>query len=119
MMFNDDAAPVNGLRVEDGRGDEPPAPPPAAPVPDRPVPTGAGAVPVPAGAPVAEGMGNGGATVAEEVTVAGPLETSTEAVVSVAAGGGALVADAVVKSSGSSTPLSMAQVLGSTPSGQQ
>lgn len=82
------------------------------------VPAPAGAVPDAAGAPVADGMGNGGATVADAVTVLGTLETATEAVVSVAAGGGALVSE-VPKSSGSVTPLSMAQVLASTPSGQQ
>lgn len=94
-----------------------------------PVPTPPdGAVPDAAGAPVPDGMGNGGVTVGGaletcteavvSVVLAGALETCTVAVVSVAAGGGALVSE-VPKSSGSVTPLSMAQVLASTPSGQQ
>lgn len=111
-MFNDDAAPVNGLRVEDGRGEEP--------VPDRPVPVAAGAVPEAAGALEADGIGNGGATVPVPVglLVAGALETSTEAVVSVAVGGAGLVAGAL-KLGGRVTPLSTAHFTGSTPLGQQ
>lgn len=89
-------------------------------MPERPVPAGPGAVPEAAGTlPVPEGIGNGGATVAVGVTVAGALDTSTEAVVSVATGGAGLDAEETLKSSGSSTPLSMAQVLASMPSGQQ
>lgn len=115
--FNDDAAPVYGLKVDDGRGT---APVPDRPVPERPVPAGPGAVPDAAGdPPVPEGIGNGGTTVAVGVTVAGALDTSTVAVVSVATGAAGLLAEETLKSSGSVTPLSMAQILGSTPSGQQ
>lgn len=64
---------------------------------------GAGAVAV-----VLPGMGNGG-------VVLGVAVTCSEAVVSVGAAG--LVV--LPKSAGSSTLLSAAQVLGSTPSGQQ
>lgn len=107
--LNDEAAPSNGAVVDDGRG---PLPVPLA----WPVPAGAGAVPDAAGAPAEdEGMGNGGATETE----AGTLETATEAVVSVAEGSGALVGPAVLKSAGRVTPLSIAQVFGSMPLGQQ
>lgn len=110
--FSDDAAPVNGAMVEDVRG---------APVPEAAA-LPAGAVPDAAG-PVGFtlGIGNGGATVGltDGAAVAGALETSTEAVVSVGwAGGGALVW-LLSKLAGSLMPLSVAQVAGSTPSGQQ
>lgn len=98
----------------------PAGPVPAGPVPAGPVPAGAGAVPEAAGEPpVPEGIGNGGTIVAVVVTVAGALDTSTEAVVSVATGAAGLLAEETLKSSGRVTPLSMAQVWGSTPSGQQ
>lgn len=75
MIFNDDAAPVNGVSVDDATG---------APVPDK-VPT----IPVPDGAGEAAvgrtGIGKGGVTIVAVVAVGTALVTaSTTSLVSVA-----------------------------------